>query len=109
MLREILVLLASGTVRSPDAIALELGLSESEMDDMLTRLCSLGYVEEFSSAMASSCRDDSLKACAGCAGCSAGACFPASKSRLWALSPKGRKSLSARDVLDAGFPSFPIR
>jgi hypothetical protein len=95
MLREILALLAAGKAFTPEGIAHELGIKRPELEEMLNRLCSLGYVEEFSSAMASTCRDDGPKACAGCAGCSAGGCFPAAKSRLWALSPKGRKSLNA--------------
>jgi hypothetical protein len=93
VLREILALLASGKAFTPGGIALQLGLKLPELEEMLKRLCALGYVEEFSSAMASSCSDDNLKACALCAGCAAGGCFPAAKSRLWALTLKGRKSL----------------
>jgi hypothetical protein len=75
-------------------MALELGLSRPELDDMLKRLCALGYVEELSDSMASSCIDDAPKACEGCAGCAVG-CFPGSKVRLWTLSPKGVASLAS--------------
>jgi hypothetical protein len=94
MLRELLALIASGGRHSPESAALALGLGRAEVEDMLTRLCALGYLEELSAAMAASCADSERKSCAGCAACPLGAgCFKASQNRVWSLTPKGLESL----------------
>jgi hypothetical protein len=102
MLRELLALMASGGMRTPEGLSHDLKLSRPEIDDMLVRLCSLGYLEELSASLVSSCGDDERKGkgCAGCSGCALGSgCFEASKSRIWSLSKKGRELL-ARPALD---------
>jgi hypothetical protein len=59
---------------------------------MLIRLCVLGYVEELSGALASSCADGESTACAGCSGCGlVSGCGQTPKSRVWALTDKGRE------------------
>jgi hypothetical protein len=90
VLRAILAMLASGRPLTPGAIALELGVGAVELEDMLARLCALGYVEELSSELASACGDGSPELCAGCKGCAS--CFPAPAMRLWRLGEKGRRA-----------------
>jgi hypothetical protein len=97
VLRELLSLMASGGRHSPESLALDLGLGRAEVDEMLARLCSLGYLEELSASLTSACSDTERKGrgCAGCSGCALGSgCFEASQSRVWALSKKGRDVLT---------------
>jgi hypothetical protein len=92
MLRRILALLASGGARRLEDLALDLGVDRAEVEDMLRQLCSLGYIEELTAALAGSCRDGEKKSCAGCSGCGmASFCGQTPKSRVWALTPKGKK------------------
>jgi hypothetical protein len=92
MLREILALLASGGTQRLDELARSLGTQAPMIEDILVRLCALGYVEELSGALASSCSDGGGKSCAGCAGCGfISGCGQAPKSRVWALTDKGRE------------------
>jgi len=95
MLRELLSHLASGDTRSLNDLALALGLSRPEIEEMLARLCSLGYVEELSSSLVSSCSDGEGKACALCSGCGfVSSCGQAPTSRVWALTQKGKEASS---------------
>ena len=92
MLREILALLASGGTQRLDDLARSLGAQAPMIEDMLIRLCALGYVEDLSSLLGSSCADGESKACAGCSGCGlVSSCGQAPKSRVWALTEKGRE------------------
>jgi hypothetical protein len=92
MLREILALMASGGTHTLESLALDLELSSAELEDMLTRLSSLGYIEELSAALSSSCMDGERKACAGCSGCGfVSGCGQAPKNRVWSLTSKGRE------------------
>ncbi|MGA2546010.1 MAG: hypothetical protein ABSF43_05650 [Rectinemataceae bacterium] len=94
MLREILALLGSGGTSTLARFALDLGIDRGEVEDMLRQLSSFGYIEELSSAMATSCADGNIKTCAGCSGCGfVLGCGQAPKNRVWALTPKGREVL----------------
>jgi hypothetical protein len=98
MLRELLGLMAAGGMHTPESLARDLGLGRAEIEEMLERLCSLGYLEELSASLASSCGDTERKGrgCAGCSGCALGSgCLEASKNRVWALSRKGREALKS--------------
>jgi hypothetical protein len=103
MLRELLALIASGHSGTGESIARELGLRAPEVDDMLARLQSLGYIEDFASSCASCCADDVGEKrghCASCALCAVG--MFASRAHVWILSPKGREALKAeRDLAQA--------
>jgi hypothetical protein len=92
MLRQLLASLASGGTRTLEGLALELAVDRAAIEDMLTRLCTLGYVEELTASMSASCGDDSPSACAGCAlGCS-----QAPQGRIWSLTTKGKSALVER-------------
>jgi len=96
MLRELLALIASGHSGTGESIARELGLRAPEVDDMLARLLSLGYVEDFASSCAPRCADgggEKRAHCASCALCAVG--MLASRAHVWILSPKGREALEA--------------
>jgi hypothetical protein len=96
MLRELLALVASGQGGTRESIARELGLRAPEVDDMLSRLRSLGYIEDYASSCASCCAGGEAKKSAYCASCSmcAVGIFP-SQAHVWILSPKGREALKA--------------
>ena len=55
MLRELLALIAAGHSGTSESIARELGLRAPEIDDMLARLLSLGYIEDMAASCASCC------------------------------------------------------
>jgi hypothetical protein len=94
MLRELLERIASARGGTKENVARELGLGPAEIDDMIARLLSLGYIEDMASPC-SSCSDGeeggARSPCASCSMCSAGALGP--KARVWALSAKGRAAL----------------
>ena len=94
MLRELLALIASGQGGTVEGIARTRGLSAAEIGDMLSRLRSLGYIEDFAATCASSCTDDGEKKRSACAGCSmSAACNFGAKAHVWVLSPKGKTAL----------------
>jgi len=94
MLRELLELIASGQGGTVEGIARTLGLSASEIGDMLSRLRSLGYIEDFAASCASSCADGDEKKRSACASCSmSAACNFGSKAHVWVLSKKGKEAL----------------
>jgi len=92
MLRRILASLASGDTRTLESLALELAVDRAAIEEMLTRLCTLGYVEELTASMSASCNDINPSACAGCSGCALG-CRESPQGRVWSLSVKGRGAL----------------
>jgi hypothetical protein len=89
MLRRILALLASGGTLTLESMALDLEVGRAEIEDMLARLCSLGYIEELRAAMVASCGDGDSAPCSGCSGCTLG-CGQGPKGRVWSLTAKGR-------------------
>jgi DNA-binding Lrp family transcriptional regulator len=96
MLRELLELIASGRGGTVEGIARALGLSASEIGDMLSRLRSLGYIEDFAASCASSCADGDEKKRSACAGCSmSAACNFGAKAHVWILSEKGKAALKS--------------
>jgi hypothetical protein len=96
MLRELLALIASGRGGTKENIARTLGLRTAEVDEMLSRLLELGYIEDFAASCVSCCEDKGEKRrsfCASCSMCAAGG-FGA-KAKVWALSAKGKEALKA--------------
>lgn len=92
MLRQILAMLASGGTHTLESLALDLVVDRSALEDMLAKLCTLGYVEELSASMAASCGDASPTRCAGCSGCALGR-SQTPQGRVWTLTSKGRGAL----------------
>lgn len=92
MLRDVLLRLARGGIDTLDRLASELGTSPRELDEMLSKLRELGYIEDAASGMEAACRDGQ-KSCAGCSGCSGGCgkVFPGSgkAGKVWRLTAKG--------------------
>jgi hypothetical protein len=93
MLRKILTLLALGGTRTLESLALDLEVDRAEIEDIVARLCTFGYVEELTASMAASCIDSSSAACAGCSG-STLSCSQAPKGRIWSLTAKGMRALT---------------
>jgi len=69
MLRELLALIAAGGRTSREDMARELGLRAPEVDDMLAKLLSLGYIEDLAAACSACYEDGGGKAFTGCASC----------------------------------------
>jgi DNA-binding IclR family transcriptional regulator len=94
MLRRILSLLESGETRTLVEFAHELGVDRAAVEEMLMRLCALGYVEELAASLSAACGETGSAACAGCSGCSFGR-DDAPQGRVWSLTEKGRRALAA--------------
>jgi len=95
MLRRILAFLASSGTRTLGGLALELEVDRGVIEDMLTQLCTLGYVEELTASVSASCGDEGPSTCAGCAGCALG-CGQTPQGRVWSLTAKGRAAFVER-------------
>lgn len=102
MLRELLTLLAKGPrakgAVSRASMAGALGVSPSQIEEMLASLIKLGYVEDAARSCPdpAACSDSSSpkSACASCGLCGPGV-FTDSRARLWQLSEKGRAAIES--------------
>lgn len=92
MMRKLLALIAAGGSGTRESMAHTLGLRIAEIDDMLERLASLGFIDEIKTSC-SSCSEGAgtCAACASCASC-AERHFSA-QARIWAVSAKGRNAM----------------
>lgn len=97
MLRELLALIVSGGCASPSDAARKLGVGDDAVADMLSRLVSLGYLENVSETLAgSSCAGGCAggKGCAGCpmsGGCAKGF-FRESQGTVFMVTAKGLRA-----------------
>gem|GEM_PF-6569011 len=95
MLHELLALLSAGGATTREGMAAALGVGTREVDDMLERLESLGYLEKQGGDAASRVGGRSCAGCSSCSSCSGCALSPGQLPTIWQLSPKGRRALDA--------------
>ena len=79
ILRELLTLIASGQALSLEEAARRLNISQALVEDMVTKITQLGYLEDPEHCMNS------------CSSCESGNCIILSHRKAWRLTEKGRR------------------
>lgn len=96
MLNRLLIQLANDDIQSTNRMACELGINERMLDEMLTRLADMGYIEK----MDTGCSRDAGHSDSRCSNCYMQAACPSHKPLVWLLTKKGRST--ARQAVSAG-------